>query len=215
MQTAAAAKMRDEALRAAQEAKGFLSPSEGERLFELSASAQGTLPMVEIGGYCGKSAVYLGDGCRWRGKGRVLSIDHHRGSAEQQPGESYFDAELFDVGAQAVDTLPAFRLTIRRAGLEDWVIPVVGESAAVRQCLGDIRTAAVFIDGSHGALDVVADFGQWGPTIVPGGYLCFHDVYPNPKDGGQAPFGVFEHARALSEWDFVGLYGSLGVLQRR
>ncbi len=215
MQNASAPKMRDQALRAAREAKGFLSDREGELLFEAAATAKGKLPVVEIGGYCGKSAVYLGEGCRWRGEGRVLSIDHHRGSAEQQPGESYFAAELFDASAQVVDTLPTFRRTLRGAGLEKWVIPVVGEAGAVRQCLGHIRTVVVFIDGGHGALDVVADFGQWGPTVAPGGYLCFHDVYPDPRDGGQAPYGVFEHARALSEWEYVGLYDSLGVLRRR
>jgi hypothetical protein len=47
------------------------------------------------------------------------------------------------------------------------------------------------------------------------GWLCFHDIFPNPADGGQAPYEVFESARASSRWKFEGLYGSLGVLRRR
>jgi hypothetical protein len=50
--------------------------------------------------------------------------------------------------------------------------------------------------------------------VIPGGYLCLHDVYPNPADGGQAPLRVFERASRSAGWRQVGLFGSLGVLER-
>jgi hypothetical protein len=53
------------------------------------------------------------------------------------------------------------------------------------------------------------------PVRDAGGWLCFHDIYPNPADGGQAPLEVFEAARASAAWRFDGMVGSLGVLRRR
>ena len=88
--------------------RGFLDPLEGRRLFELAATASKRGPCLEIGSYCGKSAIYLGCGCRENG-GVLFSVDHHRGSEEQQPGEEYFDPALFDPVSGCVNTLPAFR----------------------------------------------------------------------------------------------------------
>jgi MMP 1-O-methyltransferase len=207
--------MRDEAVRTATEAKGFLSESEGRKLFDLALEASLLGPCLEIGGYCGKSAVFLAEGCRLGGRNPLLSIDHHRGSAEQQPGEPYFDPELFDAGTRTVNTLPEFQRTIRRAGLLDWVIPVVGESVRVSRCWGESRSLGlVFIDGGHGILDVLADFGEWSGRVCTGGYLCFHDVIPDPEKGGQSPNRVFEHARGLEIWKYEGLFETLGVLRR-
>ena len=40
--------------------KGFLDEDEGRRLYELADLASRKGPCLEIGSYCGKSAVYLG-----------------------------------------------------------------------------------------------------------------------------------------------------------
>jgi predicted O-methyltransferase YrrM len=207
--------LRVDVRRVAVEAKGFLSEEDGSRLFELAYAASELGPCVEIGSYCGKSALYLGDGCRLRGRHRLFSVDHHSGSEEQQPGEAYFDAELYDAKARRVDTLPHFVANIRRAGLEEWVFPIVGKSALVAASWGGGSLALVFIDGGHAKATVEDDYRGWSPLVMPGGWLCFHDVYPDPADGGQAPFEVFEAARAGGEWRFEGLFGSLGVLRRR
>src|SRR3712207_331837 len=84
-------------------------------------------PMLEIGGYCGKSAIYLGAAAAERGT-VVYSVDHHRGSEEHQPGEEYHDPELVDADGR-VDTFPAFRRTIEGAGLEETVVAVVAASS--------------------------------------------------------------------------------------
>ena len=57
----------------------------------------------------------------------LFSIDHHRGSEENQPGWEHHDAQLVDPATGRIDTLPCFRRTIEAAGLEDVVIAVVGE----------------------------------------------------------------------------------------
>ena len=62
--------------------KGFLDREEGICLYETALDAGSKGPCLEIGSYCGKSAVYLGAACRENGS-ILFSIDHHKGSEEQ------------------------------------------------------------------------------------------------------------------------------------
>ena len=75
--------------------KGFLDADEGRCLYEIALEAGPLGPCLEIGSYCGKSTLYLGTACK-QSSGILFSIDHHRGSEEQQPGEEYFDPDLYD-----------------------------------------------------------------------------------------------------------------------
>jgi len=210
-----ASPMREESRAQALAAKGFLSDAEGARLYELAYAASGLAPCLEIGSYCGKSAIFLGEGCRARGTYRLFSVDHHGGSEEQQPGEEYFDADLYDAALGRINTLPLFLANVRRAGLEDWIFPIVGTSSVVAANWRGGGLGLVFIDGGHAHATVEGDFRGWSGLVARGGWLCFHDIYPNPADGGQAPRDVFEAARASGRWRFEGMVGSLGVLRRR
>jgi predicted O-methyltransferase YrrM len=193
--------------------KGFLAEEEGMLLYDLARAASTLGPVVEIGSYCGKSALFLGEGCREVGEHPLFTVDHHRGNEEQLPGGRYHDAELWDPDAGATTTLTHLVANIHAAGLDDWVIPMVGPSGVVGRHWGR-RLGLVFIDGGHSAADVATDVGMWAPRLRRGGYLCMHDVYPDPADGGQAPFHAFERARRERRWRFVDLVGSLGVLRR-
>ncbi len=75
--------------------KGFLDPEEGMELYSLALEASRSGPCLEIGGYCGKSTLYLGLACKETGS-ILYSVDHHRGSEEQQPGQEYYDPDLYD-----------------------------------------------------------------------------------------------------------------------
>ena len=147
--------------------KGFLDPEEGGELYEfgLKASCQG--PCLEIGSYCGKSTVYLGSACK-KNNSILFSIDHHRGSEEQQPGEEYFDPELFDPQTGQVDTLREFRKTIERAAIEDTIVPMVCTSeVAARKWATPL--SLVFIDGGHSFESAYTDYNAWAGHIIPGG----------------------------------------------
>jgi len=194
-------------------AKGFLQEAEGQALFELAVASSPHAPCLEVGSYCGKSSLFLAAGCREAGGHPLFCIDHHRGSAEQQPGEEYFDPDLFDAGSGCVDTLREFRRNLHRAGLEDWVIPVVHESARLARLWPELGLGLVFIDGGHGATVVRADYDGWARHVVPGGLLVFHDVFEDPADGGQAPYQVWQQAVA-DGFTPVSTTGSLRVLQR-
>lgn len=192
--------------------KGFLDPGEGEALFE-AARAQATKgPVLEIGGYCGKSALYLGAACAEAGE-LLFSVDHHRGSEENQPGWEYFDADVWDEAADAVDTLPFFRETVRRAGLEGTVIAIVGRSIDIARRW---RTplSLLFIDGGHTMEHALNDYRGWSPHLMPGGILAIHDVFPDQADGGRPPFEIYQRALASDLFAEERAVKSLRLLRR-
>lgn len=193
--------------------KGFLAEDEGRRLHEIALVAAKMGPCLEIGSYCGKSALYIGGACRING-GTLFSIDHHCGSEEQQPGEMYFDPELYDHEAGRIDTFRAFRRTLALAGLEETVVPIVCRSHVAARSWS-IPLSLVFIDGGHAFETVWTDYCSWAGHIMPGGYLIMHDIFEHPEDGGQAPFFAYRMALASGLFKPLDMTGSLGVLQRR
>ncbi|RGA05739.1 class I SAM-dependent methyltransferase [Microbispora triticiradicis] len=198
--------------RAAEKARGFMPPAEGEALYETAATYGLRGPVCEIGTYCGKSAIYLGAGARQAGT-VVFTVDHHRGSEEIQPGWPHHDPDLVDARTGRMDSLPFFRDTIAAAGLEDEVIAVVGDSATVARFWAT-PLAVLFVDGGHSEEPVTADYEGWAPHVMPGGALVFHDIYPDPADGGQAPYHVYLRALESGAFKEVRVTGSLRVLEK-
>jgi MMP 1-O-methyltransferase len=207
--------VREQARRVAEEAKGFLAVAEGMRLYELSLEGSAWAPCLEIGSYCGKSTVYLGEGCRETGRHPLFTVDHHRGSEEQQPGQAYFDPALYSAELGGTNTLPWLLRNLRRAGLEDWVIPIISESTRLGRFWSPGGLGLLFIDGGHSEEDVLGDYRTWAHQVIRGGYLCVHDVFPDPRDGGQAPYHLVLHARSTGAWEYLGAEESLVVLRRR
>lgn len=197
----------------ARAAKGFMPDDEGLALHAagVHAAASRVGPLLEIGTYCGKSAVYLGAAAR-AGRTVLFTVDHHRGSEENQAGWEHHDPSLVVPGTGRMDTLPVFRRTIEQAGLEDVVVAVVGDSAVVA---AHWRTplSLLFIDGGHGSAPAHADYAGWSPHVAVGGLLAIHDVFPNPADGGRPPFELY--CQALDDgFSEVSATGSLRVLRR-
>ena len=193
--------------------KGFLDQDEGRCLYEIALKACSLGPCLEIGSYCGKSTLYLAAACREK-RGILFSIDHHRGSEEQQPGEEYFDPELFDAQAGRVDTFGLFRATIENAGIEDTVVPIVCRSeVAARKWATPL--SLVFIDGGHAFETVFTDYTAWAGHIISGGYLMVHDIFTDPAKGGQAPYHIYNLALASDLFREITMVKSLGVLQRK
>lgn len=187
--------------------------SEGLALYQAGIEAGSVGPLLEIGSYCGKSAIYLGAAARERGT-LLFSVDHHRGSDENQLGWEYHDPRLVDPETGRIDTLPFFRRTIVAARLEDVVIAVVGDSRAVGS-VWNSPLGMVFIDGGHAEEAAQADYESWAPHVTAGGLLAIHDVFADPKDGGQGPFHLYQRALATGEFEEISREGSLRVLKRR
>jgi len=202
----------DEAtLAVARAAKGFMPDDEGLALHEAALDGGSLGPILEVGSYCGKSAVYLGAAARANGT-VVFTVDHHRGSEENQAGWEHHDPDVVDPRTGRMDTLPFLRRTLEQADLERVVVAVVGDSPVVARYW---RTGLglLFIDGGH-ALDVaMADYDAWGRYLLPGGLLAIHDVFEDPADGGQAPFEVWQRA-VTDGFTAESTTGSLRLLRR-
>src|SRR5262249_20085311 len=143
-----------------------------------------------------------------------LTVDHHRGSEENQPGWEYHDPGLVDPHVGLMDTLPTMRRTLHAAGVEDTVVAIVGRSAAVA-ALWATPVGLVFLGGGHTEEAAQADYANWTPHLVPGGVLVIHDVFPDPADGGQAPYHVYLAALDSGQFTEDSVTGSLRVLRKQ
>jgi predicted O-methyltransferase YrrM len=196
----------------ARDARGFMPDDEGLALHRLALERLRHGPVLEVGSYCGKSAVYLGAAARSVG-GVVLTVDHHRGSEENQAGWEHHDPSLVDERTGRIDTLPWFRRTIEQAGLEDVVVAIVGESSAVAAWWAT-PLSMLFVDGGHGDAPAHADYDGWAPWVMAGGLLAIHDVFPDPAAGGRPPYAVYRRALASGHFVEREAVGSLRVLTR-
>ncbi len=204
--------VRADLLQRAERATGFMPADEGEALTAAALDYLGEGLALEVGTYCGKSTLYLGAAAQVTG-GLVVTVDHHRGSEEHQPGWEYHDTSLVDAHTGKVDTLPEFRRTIADAGLEDRVVAIVG-SSSVTSGFWRSPLALLFIDGGHTDAAATADYEGWARWVSPGGALVIHDVFPDPADGGQAPHRIYRRAIDSGTFREVGVTGSLRVAER-
>ena len=198
------------------DAKGFMPEDEGQLLHRWARERLAHGPVLEVGTYCGKSAIYLGAAAREVGgpQAVVFTVDHHRGSEENQAGWEHHDASLVDPELGRMDTLPVFRRTIADAGLEDQVVALVGRSTTVSS---HWRTplSLLFIDGGHAEEHAQNDYSGYAHWVQPGGVLVIHDVFERPEDGGQAPFHVWQRAVEGGAFEPSETVGSMRVLTRR
>ena len=217
----------DERLRrAAEAARGFMPPDEGLALHDAAKAVDVEGPYLEIGSYCGKSAIYVGAAAETNGT-VLFSVDHHRGSEEGAHrgvvgGKPHAARMLPDVAKpeglgllddHAEDALPFFRKTIHDADLEGTVIAVVADSPMLAR-YWNTPLAFLFIDGGHGTEPAHRDYELWTPLVAPGGVLAIHDVFPDPKDGGRPPYEIYCRALESGHFEEVSATGSLRVLRR-
>ena len=191
--------------------RGFLPDHDGQQLFDWANQAAPIGPLLEIGSYCGRSTLWLGQAAKAHDT-VVLALDHHRGSEEHQPGESHHDEALVDTTGQ-LDSFGEFRRNIAAAGLEDTVIPIVARSETVGPYWQG-GLGMVFIDGGHSRDAALADYRAWAPHVLPGGILAIHDVFPDPAEGGQAPFTIWQLATQSGLFEPIGTEDTLRGLRR-
>ena len=192
--------------------KGFLDPKEGDALYSYAKQYSISGSCLEIGSYCGKSAVYLGMAVKENGQ-KLYSIDHHKGSEEQQPGEEYFDPDLKSKDGDGIDTLPFFLDTIEKSKLQSFVIPIVSTSEEAYEDL-DINFDMIFIDGGHSEEAAQKDYDLWTHRINISGILAIHDVFPNPKDGGRPPYNIYIKALESGNFEELEVVKSLRLLRK-
>ncbi len=192
--------------------KGFLADDEGIALYEACLSVASLGSCLEVGSYCGKSTVFLGQACKEAGT-TLYAVDHHRGSEEHQFGEEYHDPDLYDNKIECVDSFPLFRKTIALAEMEDVVVPIVAPSSLTVKNW-QTPLSFVFIDGGHSHAMAMDDCTAWAEKIAVGGVLAVHDLFELPSEGGQGPYLAFEQVFASGRFEKLPQVQSLGFLRR-
>ena len=191
--------------------KGFLDLNEGIALYEEVKRVSENNFCVEIGSYCGKSTCFIGQACK-ENKSKLITIDHHKGSEEQQLGELYFDAEVYDEKLGRVNTLPLLEKNLAKFDLEDVVKPLVMDSISASKIVEN-NADLIFIDGSHTFESAESDYKLWKNKIKKGGTLAIHDIYDSEDEGGQAPNKIFK--QSLNDgFNFIKRVKSLVLLQK-
>ncbi len=197
-------------------AKGFMPEDEGLLLHRARPRAAPHGPALEVGTYCGKSAIYLGAAAREvGGPDVVFTVDHHRGSEENQAGWEHHDTEVVDPETGRMDTLPVFRRTVARAGLRG---PGRGPDRAgappsARTGAPRCRCCSSTAGTPRSTRRPTTPAGRTGRC--PAACCVIHDVFPDPADGGQPPYHVF--LRALAQRRLrprCEALGSMRVLRR-
>ena len=150
--------------------------------------------VVEIGSWKGKSTIALASGAKARNRAKVIAIDPHKGS------RSWGKPVL-----KGPPTFTEFKRNIKKANLDDWVLPVVKTSKnASRSVRAGIRL--LFIDGLHDYKSVLQDFRLWEPKVINGGIIAFHDAYCG-YEGPQAV--VFKECVKSKKFSGFGIVGSI------
>lgn len=195
----------------ADRARGFLPDDEADALRAAAGAAKAGL-WLEVGTYCGKSTVHLGSVAQQLGA-HLVTLDHHHGSEENQPGWEWHDPSLVDPHTGRLETLPHARHTLHDAGLEETVTLLVGSTQQVAPWWSS-PLDLLFLDGNHTEEVAQHDYAAFAPHLRAGALLVVHDVFEDPRDGGRPPWHVVQ--RALASGDFVqeGVTGSLQVLRR-
>lgn len=150
--------------------EGLLVKGQEEWLFKTAQSLPEGAIILEIGGYKGRSSVCLGYGCL-KTRRRVFTIDTFKGVYQDVLDRENL-RNVFETGF-----FHEWKTNIKANGLLEYVIPFVGNSHEVARFWG-AQIHMLFIDGSHKFEDVMADFSNFYPFVVPEGIIALHDVTP-------------------------------------
>jgi len=142
--------------------EGWLTPEEGEFLYQKAKSGPGEGVIVEIGSWEGKSTIWLASGTKSGKKDLIYAIDPHKNTREHQK-------------FQKPCTYPKFKKNIEEAGVADFIVPIIDRSEnAVKRWDKPIRF--LWVDGGHKYRNVKRDFLLWEPHLAKGGIIAFHDT---------------------------------------
>jgi hypothetical protein len=181
---------------------GWLSVDEAALLLQITAAAVTELPptsaVVEVGSYFGRSTVVIGSVVKSLAPTvKVYAIDPHE-------GEITGDAEVV---LRLAPSFGKFQETIRDAGLCEVVQPVQRRSYEVGW---ERPISLLMIDGLHDYDNVSRDFKHFGPWVLPGAYVAFHD-YSHYFPG---VIHFVNQVLRMSEYQQVEKADSLVILRR-
>ena len=170
-----------------------VSDRQGEFLYNTAKKCLGKGVIVEIGSWKGRSTIWLGRGSKAGSKVNIYAIDPHTGSPvhKQMYGE--------------VQTFKEFEKNIKRAKIDDVVVPIVKTSEEAEKDWKSQPIEFLWIDGNHNYEFVKLDFDKWSPYLVEGGVIAFHDTVHSPEVRRVIIEDIFKSRNFID----IGLVGSI------
>jgi hypothetical protein len=127
--------------------------------------------LLEIGSWCGDSAIVLGEVAKRYG-GHLYCIDWWKGNV---------GTDLEKIAGRS-DVYSVFWQRICEGGLEDVIVPIRGRSDEVVNILGAETFDLIYIDGDHRFQSIRNDIAGFAPRVRNGGVLCGDDCEGRLED---------------------------------
>lgn len=159
--------------------------------------------IVEVGSWCGRSALVLGLAARLAGRSRVYCVDlfpekddwtqnsdgsyscrvtiggrTYGGYQNQTVWREPFERDIAPVYMRHHSLSDLFLENITKHQFQDLITPLKGNSDMFLRSVGDeFRCRLVFLDGDHSYESVCRDIENLERFLVPGGWMCFDDAF--------------------------------------
>ena len=173
-------------------------------LFQLAfCSANMPGDIVEIGSWCGRSALALGLSARLTGAGKVHCVDlfPEKDDWIENPDGSYsfrvtidgqtyhgykthtcwrepFERDIVPLYRRNHRLWDLFQTNMAEHGLQDVIAPHRGNSETFARSIPDtFRCRLAFLDGDNSYESVCDDIENIQRFLVPGGWICFDDAF--------------------------------------
>jgi predicted O-methyltransferase YrrM len=195
-------------------------------LFTLaSASADLDGDILELGSWCGRSAVALGMAVKLSNKGKVHCVDlfpekqdwykNEDGTysfavnidgrlvgayGEQTVWVEPYQRDILPVYERFTGPLEAFRVFINENALPDFVSPIKGDLESFKNSSDrSLKIRLAFIDGDHSYEAVSKDIALIEDFLIHGGWICFDDAFTSYQGVNEA---IKEHIIDSKNYDF-------------
>lgn len=172
--------------------------------------------IVEIGTWCGRSALAMGAAVRHLSDCTVYCVDlfprlddwrenpdgsnsftvningkQFSGYQQQTVWNQAFKEQVIPTYEKANDLLDFLKQRIRDAGFENFVVPYRGDLTSFLESQPpDFRCRLAFLDGDHGYEAVCRDIEAISERLVAGGWLCFDDAFTTYEGVDRAIAGL-------------------------
>lgn len=159
--------------------------------------------IVEVGSWCGRSAVVLGLAAQQLRNTRVFCVDlfpaksdwkqnsdgtysfdlvlngkQYGGYQEQTVWKETFETQTGRIYDRYESVFDCFKETVTNAGQDNVIVPHRGDLPSFFDAAPpEFKCRLAFLDGDHGYEAVCNDITSIGARLVPGGWICFDDAF--------------------------------------
>lgn len=127
---------------------------------------------VEVGGFLGRSAVFMGQAIKESGKRIWFDVVDTWRSEDLAP---HLPADSPDQLPSGLDLLMTFLGNVRRCGVTGYVHPVALDSISASARYAEGTLDFVFLDSDHRYAPTLRQLEAWWSKVRPGGRLAGHD----------------------------------------